>query len=63
MLVVHRKRLAEPASRHCLPTMGFTREFPESGAVKSYGPDNLATQTLGLAIPQAFLVRADELMR
>jgi len=39
MLTVGRKRLAELAVKHRLPTMYQTREHPESGSLMSYGPN------------------------
>jgi len=39
MLTVHRKRLAELAAKHRLPTIYQTREHPESGSLMSYGPN------------------------
>jgi ABC-type uncharacterized transport system substrate-binding protein len=39
MLTVPRKRLAELAAKHRLPTMYPTREHPESGSLMSYGPN------------------------
>jgi len=39
MLTVGRKRLAELAAKHRLPTMYQTREHPESGSLMSYGPN------------------------
>ena len=39
MLTVHRKRLAELAAKHRLPTMYPSREHPEAGSLMSYGPN------------------------
>ena len=37
MLVVHRTRLTELATKYRLPTMSWTREHPEAGGLMSYG--------------------------
>jgi len=37
LFFVHRKRLAELAAQHRLPTMYFSREHPEAGSLMSYG--------------------------
>ena len=37
LFFVHRKRLAEIAARHRLPTMYQSREHPEAGSLMSYG--------------------------
>jgi len=39
LLTVQRKRLAELAAKHRLPTMYPSREHPDSGSLMSYGPN------------------------
>ena len=99
MFFTARRRIAELALKHRLPTMVGSREYAEAGALASYGTDyidlfrrvptyldkilrgakpaelpieqptkfeliiNLRTaKALGLAIPQALLVRADQVI-
>jgi hypothetical protein len=59
-----RKRIAEFENRHRLPSVFNQREFVEAGGLFSYGIDSRETalQTLGLAIPQSVLLRADRVI-
>ncbi len=37
---IRRKQIATLASRHVLPTSGFSRSLIKAGGLMSYGPDN-----------------------
>jgi putative ABC transport system substrate-binding protein len=61
--MAHRRQVAEFAAKQRLPSVFGWREYVEVGGLMAYGPNRLKTaKALGLTIPPAVLVRADELI-
>jgi putative ABC transport system substrate-binding protein len=78
VLELHRKRFVDLAAKRRLPAMFGNRDFVEAGGLMSYGPDIVdlfrraatyvdkilkgTARKLGLTIPPALLLRADQII-